>query len=61
MSPTDPALRRQSDTIATARALLAYIRANRSWFASDKMIEPYESEAVAKLARFLDDREAPDA
>lgn len=47
-------VRRQSDTIAEARDLLAFIRANQAWFGGGKMIEPYESEAVAKLARFLD-------
>lgn len=44
----------QSTAIAEARELLAFIRTNRSWFATGKMIEPYESEAVAKLARWLE-------
>jgi ribosome maturation factor RimP len=35
------------------KALLAFIRANRSWFCGGRMMEPYESQAAEKLSAYL--------
>ena len=39
------------------RALLDFIRAERGWFWRGPMIEPWESRTVAKLDRWLEERD----